>query len=245
MSDEIDQQPEIPAAASPIAPGTPDKSAKATPFDPARHIPKMHPKHGYWMPKGGRTKTPKSAAPSSGSTSSPQANTGEEQPELFTPSPASPAASHVAPSFDDIERAAGAPATAAPAAAAPAGDASLPAEAAGEIGARAVYAITGAVIGNHKAATASGAEHKNITAVITAYARHRGWAVVGPLALLGTLVAYLLTDGRREPLTEMIKKLFAGKKKPPLTVAPESEPIDITPAPAAVEPPASAPVEKF
>jgi hypothetical protein len=239
MSDEIDQQPQIPESASPIAPGTPDKHG--TPFNPAIHIPKMHPRSGRWMPKGGRTKKP--AAIASVTTETTEQTTTAESQSKETAPPA-------APSFDDIERAAGPAASDTPAATAtvsPSGDAALPAEAAGEIGARAVYAITGAVIGNHKAATASGAEHKNITAVITAYARHRGWAIVGPLALLGTLVAYLLTDGRREPLTDMFKKLFAGKKKPPVSVAAESEPIDITPAaPAAVPSPAeSAPLEKF
>jgi hypothetical protein len=233
MSDIIDQIPEIPPGASSVPPGT---LAKGVPFDPARHIPRTNPKTGAWMPKGGRK--PKTASESSGSTSSQPGSTEPAQPELFTPSDTSPIDSPAAPSFEDIEKAAGPVASETPSpapGAAPSGDATLPAEAAGEIGARAVYAITGAVIGNHKAATASGAEHKNITAVITAYAKHRGWAAVGLVALIGTLVAYLLTDGRREPLVDMIKRAIANAKKKPaaMPVTPEAEPIDIAPAPAA------------
>lgn len=250
MSDLIDSQPEIPANASAIAPGTPDDHG--TPFDPARHIPKKHPRTGRWMPRGGRK------VKSSATTS-----TASELPLGDTSAALSSASSNAgndaerstkgAPDFSDIDAAAG-PATkpAEGAAATPAtaanGDAALPAEAAGEIGSRALYAITGAVIGNHKAATAGAAEHKNITAVLTAYAKHRGWAMVGALALIGTIVAYLLADGRREPLAEMIKKAFGQlKKKPPVNVTPESATIEIdpaTPAPAPAAAP-SAPAESF
>jgi hypothetical protein len=159
------------------------------------------------------------------------------------------------PKFDDIEAAAGpaaqpdVPTT--PAAAAN-GDAALPAEAYAEIGVRALYAVTGAVIGDHKAATASGAEHKNLTAVATAYIRHRGWVMVGFIAVVGTVAAYMLMDGRREPLMQRIKTVLANlRKKKPQNVTPmEEHPVDSAPAEPVAETKPAAPalpeiVEKY
>jgi len=249
MSDEIDQIPSIPANASPVAPGTPDR--KGHPFDQARHIPKMS-KAGNWLPRspgrGGKRKG--LAAPSLSESASLFPEASSPSPSTPPPAPAEPAA---APSFDDIEKAAGpvAPAEAAPGAApASAGDATLPAESSAEIGVRALYAVTGIAIGDHKAATAGPAEHKNLVAVATAYIRHRGWTAVGLVAVGGTLLAYLLQDGRREPLSDRLKKLFAMmRKKKPQNVTPiEDQPIDITPAVEAKPEPAAAPaapVEKY
>lgn len=211
MSDEIDNIPEIPAGASPIAPGTLDRHG--VPFDPARHIARQHPTSGRWMPRGGRK--PKAASPFSGSTSSPPESTGADTPPPSPPSPAgSPAASEPAPSFDDIEKAAAEPAKPANAELVDDKDAELSPEGTGEILARAGYAVTGAVIGNHKAATATGAEHANIKRVVGAYCRHRGIVFVGTLALIGTFIAYLLDDLRREVVVERIKAFFRAKPGP-------------------------------
>lgn len=250
MSDIIDSITPPPAAASPVAPGTPDR--KGNPFDPARHIPKMHPKHGYWITRspgrGGRKEKP--AAPSSSESAS--LFPADSAPSHSMPPPAPTAAP--APSFDDIEKAAGptAPVEGAPGAgAAPSGDAALPAESSAEIGVRALYAITGVVIGDHKAATAGAAEHKSIVAVATAYIRHRGWTAVGIVAVGGTLLAYLLQDGRREPIADRLKKVFSNlwKKKPQNVTPVEGETIEIAPAVVEAKPAAPAapaePVEKY
>ena len=247
MSDTIDQITAPPASASPIAPGTLSRSG--VPFDPARHIPKQHPRSGGWMPRGGRKpKAGRAAAPSpslppssSLVDSSPPPSGSPGEPSAPAAEPPPPAA---APSFDDIERAAGAPAPSEPlpGAAAPSGDAALPAEASAEIACRALYAVTGAVIGDHKAATAGAAEHKSLTNVATAYIRHRGWAMVGFIAIVGTLLAYILHDGRREPITERFKKLLLslGKKKPAPTDIIE---VQTTPGAAAPDAPADVPAQ--
>jgi hypothetical protein len=61
MSDLADSITPPPAAASAVAPGTPDR--KGHPFDPARHIPKMSKAGGTWIPKspGRGGNKPKSA----------------------------------------------------------------------------------------------------------------------------------------------------------------------------------------
>lgn len=261
MSDTIDQIPEIPAGASPVAPGT---LAKGVPFDPARHIPRTNPKTGAWMPKGGRK--PKTAAPSSGSTSSPPAPTEPATSANSSPSPAgSPGASV---KIDDLipladapkpAPAPGAPAqppqpgpapipdvgpsdapagngTPAPGAApAPGRDVNMGHEAAGELAARVVYSVTGAVTGNHKAATATGDEHKNIKSAFAAFFAHRGVAFVGGVALVLVIVAYALGEGRKEGIFGAIRKFTRRNESPVVDV--ETTPVPPpSPAPDAPRP---------
>lgn len=93
--------------------------------------------------------------------------------------------------------------------------------------------MTGALIGDHKAATATGSEHANIKAVATAYARARGIKVIGGLAVGLTVLAFLMDDRRRETVLDRVKALF--RKKP--TAAAEIPVVEVVAtAPTVVEP---------
>jgi hypothetical protein len=214
-------------------PTTGELDAKGNSFDASKHLPRKHPHTGRWMPRGGRK--PKLApAPAVASLdASPAAETppSDQQPGQPIPADTPPASSpEPAPSFADIEHAAGKDTPPAPDAK-PGNaelvddkDATLSPEDTGELASRALYAVTGAIVGDHKKAAAVGAEHANIKRVAAAYCRHRGFAVVGGLALTFTVLAYFLGDARREAVTEKFKALFARKSAPKPVSAPAVAP---------------------
>jgi hypothetical protein len=209
------------ASPSPVAPGTLDR--KGTPYDPARHIPKMKESTGGWMPRGGRKPNPPAANAGTGAT----APAPTPPPAPAAPLPPIP---EVGPS--DAPTAAASPAqgeqpTGEPAPARPAGpDVTVAHETAAELAARATYAVTGAVIGDHKKATATGAEHESLKKGYASFFAYRNIVLVGGIALAAVVIAYLLGEARREEVVGTVKKLFAKKK-------PDPRPVDIDPAPAA------------
>ena len=114
-------------------------------------------------------------------------------------------------------------------------DASMAHEAAAELSARVVYTLTGVFIGDHKRATASGDEHKNIRAAFAAFYQYRGVVFVGGVAIALVLLAYVLGDARREEVVSTVKRVFAKKPKG----SPSGPIVDVettTPAPAAPAP---------
>jgi hypothetical protein len=221
MSDEIDQLPEIPATASAIAPGTIDR--QGTPFDPARHIPKMHPLTGRWMPKGGRK--PKNASTASVSVFS--ASVPTDTPlKAITPTADSspPTAARIepsaAPSLADIERAANAPA---PAEAAQAAEKVEDARAvmvdAAEAQAstiwKCVYAVTGGVTGAPEESTRTGAAHANLCSALSAWMVESNIRIKGVWGLIIAVVCYFAETGTKPKTRAWIDRMADkwGKKK--------------------------------
>jgi hypothetical protein len=93
------------------------------------------------------------------------------------------------------------------------GDTTMAHDAAAELTTRVVYTLTGVAIKDHKRATATGEEHKNIRAAVSAFYAHRGVVFVGSVALALVFVAYALGDARREEVINTIKRVFARKPK--------------------------------
>lgn len=242
MSDEIDSIPEIPPAASAIAPGTPDRNG--VPFDPSRHISKKHPVTGRWMPRGGRK--PKIVLPSSSSTSSPPVGTDLDTKAPSMPSPPSPADSPAeipapAPSFADIERAAGPAAPPVNPSAAPdenpAPGATFEivesADDIAEIVSMGIYNLAGFVFDAPDEWALSGTEHGRARKAIAAYVRSKGGTISAGKSLVLLAVAYTLR-GLSKPKsrikarewTAKIRAALFAKKAPsaPAVVIPRDPP---------------------
>lgn len=248
MSDEIDNIPEIPATASPIAPGTTDRNG--VPFDPARHLPKAHPRTGRWMPRGGRK--PKNALPSSLSTSSPPDHTAAtpegSQPPISSPSPADSPAAPVSPeppppSFADIEQAAG-PTEPTPSKA-PDAKAELVdnVEAQADGAWRAVYALLGIITGAPEETTRSGAAHANNRDALASWMREADFRIKGWKAFAVSAVAYIAETFSRPKSAAKAKGWRAawfarsGPAQAPKPAPVEAPAAPITPPPtAAVDP---------
>jgi len=260
MADEIDSIPQIPSNASAIRPGTLDRIGR--PFDPAKHLPRQHPRSGAWMPKGGRKALTATTAPAVSAPAAPAGPVSADPTEALgramaadmPPVSGAPAA---APQVGKAPtRAAATPAPAGPfiapePRAAPAVDLdatdrtppALSPEATGELAARALYGVTGAFLGDHTKATATGAEHANIKAAGAAYARSVDLKIVGGLALVLTVLAYLIDDKRRGNVIDRIRALLTPKKPAPIH-APAVE-IEPAPAPAPAAPAEPVFVEKY
>lgn len=220
-----------------VAPGTLDR--KGTPYDPARHIPKMKAKTGAWMPRGGRKPAPRpgeiAAAPTPAPAPSPKPGETFGEAYAFPPRPPIPEIGPdepaPAPASAAGEKPAGdTAANKAPEPARPSQDFSLPHETAAELASRATYAVTGVVIGDHKKATATGAEHETLKKGYASFFAHRNLVLVGGFALLAVVVAYLLGEARREEVVGTVKKMFTKKPAPRPVV-------EIAPAPPASPPP--------
>jgi hypothetical protein len=214
--------------------GTPD--AKGTPFDPGKHLPRVNAKTQRWLPRSpGRfnkgqtrlpgveaaTQTPPPAAdapPVAEVTASdlidlpttpaaaPKADIapGSPPPPQQTPPPAAAPVPEVGPQDEKTAPGAGAEA--------PRGaDAKASAAHAGKLAARATYAVTGAMIRDHKAAKPTPDEHTALVNTWTAFFEFRGVALVGVFAVGAAVLCYLLEDGRREPFVDFVKGLFRKK----------------------------------
>lgn len=238
--------PTVPAssAVSDVASSAADNVKTDAPADAGRWIidkatgkPKLHPRTGKPMPKspGRGGNKPKAPAPS---------------PASSTPAPSTAPASAASPAepspWNEADRkganasssagndAAGSPSPDGGAPKSP--DATLSPEATGDLACKTLYSLTGAVIGDHKAATATGAEHAALSANIGAYCKHRGILFTGTIALIGFAVAYALSDDRRGLIIAKIRSFFGPKKSVPRPV--NQEPIDIkaTPVPQPRDP---------
>jgi hypothetical protein len=111
-------------------------------------------------------------------------------------------------------------------------DATMSPEAVGDVGCKTLYVLTGAVIGDYKAATATGAEHAALSKTLAAYAKHRGILFRGTLALIGMFVAYAVAEDRRGLIVGKIKGWLGWKKAEPRKVEPVAPVVDVTPAPS-------------
>jgi|GEM_PF-4019306 len=233
--DTTAQSPITPAA---VAAGTLD--AKGTPYDPAKHVPRMNSRTGRWMPRSpGRFAKRPAAAPAAAEAPRPvdlppvtevtadalvelpAARTAPPIAEVKPGAPAAEASPETPPasaSIPDVGPDSG-PAGADPARTA---DARASAAHAGKLAARATYAVTGAVIRDHKAAKPTPAEHTALADTWTAFFEFRGVALVGVFAVGAAVLCYLLEDGRREPFVDFVKGLFRKKpeKRAPATPLP-------------------------
>lgn len=271
-------------------PGSPDN--KGTPFDPARHIPRINPKSGRWIPRSpgrghkGQTRlpgvdsaAPAPATPAAPAPAAPAPSAGEALPPArevtadalidlpdakpAAPAPgAAPAAAPTAPAplpeigpGETLPPAGSAPAPGEPVRVTieppgltpprPTGggaDVTMNHEAAGELAARTTYALTGALIGDHKKATACGREHDSLKMAFASFFQYRGVMFVGSVALGLVLLAYVLGEARKEEILTTFKKFFAGKKAEPgpapiVTPPPASPAAQPAAAPKAATPP--------
>lgn len=159
-----------PAPASPdsASPGTTD--AKGTPFDPARHVPRLHPRTGRWMPRGGRKPgvTPPASPPPGESPAG--APAPSYIPEEEPPPPAN----------EDAK----------------AGESATPAvdhsDDAGEVVCSSIEVIAGIVFDAPEDCTPAPAEHKNMVRAVAAYIRAKGWQATAGVGILLMFGAYLL-----------------------------------------------------
>lgn len=225
---------EMPAVTgAPVAPETPkpETAPKAGPetgiphngrnYDPAKF--RTNPdgtlalnKHGQPMPKGGRKKgNGATVTPPSGSFIPPE-----------MPPPPNP---EMQPDAGPEEMGNGAKPEM------PAASAKSVAEVATNAG----YAITGAIIRDHKAARPSVAEHANLRDTTAAYIEARGIKFIGGVAVGFGVLAYLLGEERRGAILETGKRLWAVLNKP--------KPKDVTPPPAngTAAQPAAKPAEQI
>lgn len=209
--------------ASPAAAAIVDRSGRA--FDPTHHktnadgSPFVN-RLGYFMPRGGRPKKADAPATDTPPAADPAAAwTAADRAAAAMPSEPAPGGN---PAPDEMP-----PPPASAQAAGPAADATATAEQAGDVLARAVYMGTGAMIGDHAAAEATGAEHKNLKDLIGAFLEHRGIRFVGWVALAVGFVAYLTGERRREKVV----KAIAGPARPAPAVTPAQPAPPAPPAP--------------
>ena len=227
--------------------GTLDKGG--TPFDPGKHAARVNKNTLRWIPRSpgrynkGQSRFPgvdaatAPGAPADAPASVPSgmppvkevsadalldlptvapAPKGDAAPSPTPPPSASPALPEVGPQADAT--------TAGPSAEAPrGGDAKASAAHAGKLAARATYAVTGALIRDHKAAKPAADEHTALANTWTAFFEFRGVAFVGVFAVGAAVLCYLLEDGRREPFVEFVKGLFS--KKPEKRAEPSAAPV--------------------
>ncbi len=251
----MDTTAQSPITPDAVAAGTPD--AKGTPYDAAKHVPRMNPKTGRWMPRSpGRFAKRPAAAPAGAPTPAEAPRPAELPPvtEVTADALVELPAARTAPPLAEVKP--GAPAAeaspenpptsasipevgpdAGPAGADPArgADARASAAHAGKLAARATYAVTGAVIRDHKAAKPTPAEHTALADTWTAFFEFRGVALVGVFAVGAAVLCYLLEDGRREPFVDFVKGLF--RKKPERRAEPVADaPAPATPPPAPASP---------
>jgi len=171
-------------------------------------------KHGHPMPRGGRR--PKAA----GGAIPPQTPPPSQQ-SFIPPEPKATAPNNGAETQDNGDAAAHA--------------ASMPASSAksvAEVATNALYTLTGAATGDHKAARPTAAEHANLRDTTAAYIDARGLKFVGGVAIIIGGLAYFLGEQRREQVWNLLKKLAGMMHKPPMK--------DVTPPRAAPAQPAPA-----
>ena len=178
VADKID--PDFPKPA-----GNAEVDGRGVPFDPARHLPRKHPKTGVWLPKGGRK--PK-AQVSPGSSSSPLP-AGGSAADVSTPG-----ADQSAGSFIADEK------TALPPAESPVGSAAPDAQVevvdhaddAAEIITRGAQFGAGLVFDDPDAGTVPAGEHKHMTKATAAYIRAKNWQASAGVALFLVFAAWFL-----------------------------------------------------
>lgn len=218
----IDLPAAPPPAPKPSAPPAPDaeKDSLGRPFDGAKFRPERD-SLGRWknLNAGRRAKAaPLPPVPEVGPDDAPP-------PPAGAPPAADPGAAHTPP----------------PAAGA---DATLSPDAGGNLLARVLYGVTGFLTGDRKAATARGEEHKAISSTFAAFLSFRGIALVGSLAIVATVVCYLLDENRGDSIGDALKRRFArrpgdGAKRAEPTAAPQTVQPAARPSPA----PSSAPID--
>ena len=193
-----------PAAPSPAAPAAPENAPPAgeldslkRPYDATKFRPEKD-TAGRWKNRnaGRRKAAPGAPAPAAPS-GPPIPEIGPEETKPGGTPPPAPGAGTPPPP-------AGAPGAAR--------DATLAPEAGGNLLARVLYKITGTFTGDHKKAVATGAEHKAIADTFGAFLSFRGIALSGGLAVVATVVAYLLDDSRGESVFDAFKRRFFKAK---------------------------------
>lgn len=201
-------------ASAPLPAGLPECDKRGVRYDPQRHLPKIHPLTKCWMPRKQRKTSQRTGAEASAAPI--------PAPKSYIPreTPAPEGATDTAKA--DGEAASGA-AHAMPAASA---------QAVAEVATNAGYALTGALIGDPKAARPSPAEHANLRDTAAAYVEARGLKFVGGLAVFVGICAYLLGEDRRDMIFAGVKNFVAKLRKQPLKTAAPAEPA----ATAATEP---------
>lgn len=148
--------------------------SKGTPFDAARHVPRLHPRTGRWMPRGGRKPgvTPPAGSAPGASQDAPSA----PPPPSYIP-PEEPA-----PASDEKPGASAEPPP-------PTVDHS---DDAGEVVCSSIEVIAGIVFDSPEDCTPAASEHKNMVRATAAYIRAKGWQASAGVGLLLMFGAYLL-----------------------------------------------------
>jgi|JI10StandDraft_1071094.scaffolds.fasta_scaffold111619_4 hypothetical protein len=201
-----------PAPAPTVATGTLDDCGRA--FDPARHLPRKHPRGGHWLPKGGRkpgaaTKATPAAVASFIPAKVPAALIDPSAPqinEMESPRPAAPGVDHAAD--------------------------------AGEVAARAVQLTAGIVLKAPKETTASPAEHRHMVEATAAYIRSKNWQAAAGVGLLLMFGAWLLKVLQQPGPHATVSGWLKGEA-PPAPPSPATPAAPARPAPAATPGPQS------
>lgn len=217
----IDLPPAPPSPPKPAAPPAPDaeKDSLGRPFDAGKFRPEKD-SLGRWKNlNAGRRAKSAGTAPAASLPPVPEVGPDDAPPPAAgAPPAADPGAGHTPPP--------------------PAGgDATLSPDAGGNLLARVLYGVTGFLTGDRKAATARGDEHKAISSTFAAFLSFRGIALVGSLALVATVVCYLLDENRGDSIGDALKRRFAkrpgdGAKRAEPTAAPQTVQPAARPAPA-------------
>jgi len=196
-----------------------DKAGTA--FDAARHLNKLHPTSGRWMPKGGR-KARASGAPASATPPAPA--------QSFIPKDAPPPAAEG--KSEDKSSAA------APAAVDYSNDA-------GEVVCRATQLIAGIAFDSPEDCTPAAAEHKNMVSATAAYIRMKGWQASAGVALLLVFAAWLLRILSKPKPQAKVREWLRFTRAQDVTPAaePQPEPTPSGPSPGSpvIDIPASIP----
>lgn len=178
-------------------------------FDGKRHLRRLHPTTGRWMPKGGRR--PKSPAASS--------RPGVEQPSYIPASvpPAPPSPDSVKTITDEIPSAAQSTA------------ADDQADAAGECAARALQFAAGIVFDSPDDCTPPGPEHRSMVRAFAAYIRAKGWQGTAGTSVFLVIVAWVLRVLMKEKPRAAIRGWIDHAKA---KAARDVTPPDAAPAPS-------------
>lgn len=178
----IPTSPAPAAAPAPTPSGNVRKDAAGVPFDPARHLEKMHPHSGRWMPraqKGVKKRSASSAGTFSGSSPGANSNVSPPAPVSFIPATPPPAPAELVDESKPAE-------TAEPLQVVDHSDD------AAEVGVRAVQFGLGVVLDAPEDVTPAAAEHRQMVKTVSAYVRAKGWQATAGVGLVIMFAAYVL-----------------------------------------------------
>jgi hypothetical protein len=232
-----------PPYSGPVPSGTLDK--RGVPFDPARHLPKMHPRHGGWLPRPPKgvakrkgAATAEAASPSPSSTASPAPSAPNSSPASETASPGATPAAEPSPwtEADRRETSAPAPAPGEPSAPRVAAEPTPEADAQANIAAEGLETITGFFTGVPDEARMSAADRAAMARVLARWFQSKGWIAVGGFMVGLMVLSFFMKTAAKTKTREKLREMWRAHKTKEKPAPPADAPRDVSPGSSAPAP---------